>query len=267
MCERQSKARQLSEPVDYILDGRGVAHITLNRPHRLNAITASLVSGLVAALRTAESDGARVVTLRGAGTSFCAGHDLREPQEPYTFERGDHLQDVTRCMRALPAPVLSVVQGYAIGGGFEFALASDLIVAADSSQFQFPEVDVGLSATGGATALLPRIVGPIRAKRLMLLGERVSAGEALALGLITMAVPDDELDQTIEGIIDRLLKKSGSSLTLAKRAIDIGSDGTLEASLAVEVDHLVRLSSSEEAAVAAERFRASASAKGSGGSA
>jgi enoyl-CoA hydratase/carnithine racemase len=254
------RADSMSEPVDYRCAAE-VAWVTLNRPHRLNAITEGLVAGLVDALRQAGDDGARVIVLRGAGTSFCAGHDLRERQPPYTFERADQLQAVTRAMRDLAAPVIAAVQGYAIGGGFEFVLASDIVIAADSAQFQSPEVDVGLSATGGATMLLPRAVGPIRAKRLMLLGDRISAQEAHDLGLVTVLVPTSELDECIEALVGRLLGKPIDALMLATRAIDRGLDSTLEEALALEVDHLVRLSSSDDALAAAERFRASGSTR------
>ena len=252
-------AAPLSEPVDYRY-GSEIARITLNRPHRLNAITAGLVLGLVEALRRAKADEVRVVVLRGAGSSFCAGHDLREPQPPYTTERGNQLQDVTRAIRDLPAPVIAAVHGYAIGGGFEFALASDVVVATESAQFQCPEVDVGLGATGGATTLLPRLVGPLRAKRLMLLGDRIGAREAHHLGLVTAVIPDAELDEHVEGLVERIVAKPSNALGLAKRAIDLSVDHTLEQALDLEVAHLVRLSPSDDAAAAAVRFRASGSA-------
>ena len=192
----------LQEPVDYRVDERGVARITLNRPHRLNAINAALVDGLVAALRQAADDEARVVVLTGAGTSFCAGHDLREPHAAYTRERADALQEVTRLMRALPGVVVAAVRGYAVGGGAEFAMGADLVVATVSARFQFPEVAVGLSATGGSTSLLPRLVGLAQAKRLMLLGDRIDGVEAERLGLVTWAVPDDDLDARVEELVD-----------------------------------------------------------------
>jgi enoyl-CoA hydratase/carnithine racemase len=257
---RRTGITPLTEPVDYHL-AADVAWITLNRPHRLNAITEGLVLGLVASLRRARTDSARAVVLQGAGSSFCAGHDLQETQPPYTSDRGNQLQDVTRAIRELPAPVIAAVHGYAIGGGFEFALASDIVVAADSAQFQCPEVDVGLGATGGATALLPRLVGPIRAKRLMLLGDRIGAAEAHDLGLVTVVVPSEEWNTHVESFVGRILAKPYDALTLAKQAIDLGIDHSLEQALALEVDNLVRLSSSADAASAAERFRATRSGR------
>jgi 2-(1,2-epoxy-1,2-dihydrophenyl)acetyl-CoA isomerase len=248
--------QNLAEPVDYRF-ADDVARVTLNRPHRLNAITEDLVLGLVGALRTAATDQARVVILRGAGTSFCAGHDLRERHEPYDRERANELQNVTRAVRDLTAPVIAAVHGYAIGGGFEFALASDVVIAADSAQFQSPEVDVGLGATGGATGLLPRLVGPIRAKRLMLLGDRITAQEAYDLGLVTTVVAGHQFEDYVEDLVDRLLGKPAEALTMAKRAIDVGLQASLEDTFSLEVEHLVQLSSSPAARAAAERFRAS----------
>ncbi len=244
----------LQEPVDYRVDERGAASITLNRPHRLNAINAALVDGLVAALRQAAEDEVRVVVLAGAGTSFCAGHDLREPQGGYTRERADGLQEVTRLMRALPAVVVAAVRGYAVGGGAEFALGADLVVATESARFTFPEVSVGLSATGGSTALVPRLVGLAQAKRLMLLGEPLDGVEAKRIGLIAWAVPDSELEATLDSLVDRLVGQGRTALALAKRALDVGLDNDFEAQLQLEIDHVVTASATDEAAAAAERF-------------
>ncbi len=246
----------LQEPVDYRVDERGVARITLNRPHRLNAINAALIEGLVAALRQAADDEARVVVLAGAGTSFCAGHDLREPHAAYTRERADGLQDVTRLMRAFPGVVVAAVRGYAVGGGVEFAMGADLVVATKSAGFKFPEVAVGLSATGGSTSLLPRLVGLAQAKRLMLLGEPIDGVEAERIGLVTWAVPDAELDTRVEELIERLVGQGRTALGLAKRAVDAGLDNDFEAQLQLEVDHLLIASATEDAAAAAEGFSA-----------
>ncbi len=244
----------LQEPVDYRIDERGVARITLNRPHRLNAINAALVDGLVTALRKATDDEARLVVLTGAGTSFCAGHDLREPHVGFARERADGLQDVTRLMRAFPGVVIAAVRGYAVGGGAEFTMGADLVLATESAGFKFPEVAVGLSATGGSTSLLPRLVGLAQAKRLMLLGDPIDGVEAARIGLVTWAVPDEELDARVESLVEQLLERGRTALGLAKRAVDAGLDNDFEAQLQLEVDHLLIAGATEEAAAAAEGF-------------
>ncbi len=247
----------LRSPVDYRIDSAGVARITLNRPHRLNAITDALVYGLVDALSAASRDDARAVVMRGNGRAFCAGQDLLEQDDgPGSRSHGEALQDVTRGIRRLGAPVIAAVHGYALGGGFEFVLASDLVVAARGAVFGFPEVGVGLSVTGGLTMLLPRLVGPLRAKQLLLLGERLDAAQALELGLVNWVVDDGEVDRQADDVVKRMLDKPRASVALAKKALDLGLDNTLEAQLEAEVAHLMLTGRSVEARAAALAFRA-----------
>ncbi len=195
--------------------------------------------------------------MRGQGRAFCAGQDLLEQDDgPGSRSHGEALQDVTRGIRRLSAPVIAAVHGYALGGGFEFVLASDLVVAARGAVFGFPEVGVGLSVTGGVTMLLPRLVGPLRAKQLLLLGEHLDATQALQLGLVNWVVNDGEVDRHVDDVVKRLLDKPRASVALAKKALDIGLDNTLEAQLEAEVAHLMLTGRSEEARAAALAFRA-----------
>ena len=133
-------------------------------------MTAALVDELVAALDPRREE-ASVIVLAGRGRAFCAGHDLKEP-EPVetpvqTRVRLEGIQEVTRLMPPFPGPVVAAVHGYALGAGCEFALACDVVVAAEDAQFGFPEVSVGLSVTGGISRLLPVLVGWARAKELL----------------------------------------------------------------------------------------------------
>jgi 2-(1,2-epoxy-1,2-dihydrophenyl)acetyl-CoA isomerase len=225
--------------VDYEL-GESVAHIYLNRPHRLNAVVPELTAGLVSALERAGHDGARVVILAGRGRAFCSGHDLKEPSPAEslltTRLRVDGIQDVTRQIRRFPGPVIAAVHGYALGAGCEFALGCDLVVAAEDAQFGFPEVSVGLSVTGGISRLLPLLVGPVRAKELLLLGDRFGAARALELGLVNFVAPAGEHEQVAAGLADRLREQPAFSLALAKQTLDRGADCGLEAAMAAEVD-------------------------------
>jgi 2-(1,2-epoxy-1,2-dihydrophenyl)acetyl-CoA isomerase len=225
--------------VDYELR-ESVAHIYLNRPHRLNAVVPELTSELVAALARAGNDGARVVVLAGRGRAFCSGHDLKEPAPAEalltTRIRVDGIQDVTRQIRRFPGPVIAAVHGYALGAGCEFALGCDLVVAAEDAQFGFPEVSVGLSVTGGISRLLPLLVGPVRAKELVLLGERIGATRALDLGLINVVAPAGEHEQVAADMASRLREQPAFALTLAKQALDRGADCALEEAMAAEVD-------------------------------
>ncbi len=225
--------------VDYELD-QSIARIYLNRPHRLNAVVPELTARLTAALQQAGDDGARVVVLAGRGRAFCSGHDLKEPIESesvlVTRRRVDSIQDVTRAIRRFPGPVIAAVHGYALGAGCEFALGCDLVVAAEDAQFGFPEVSVGLSVTGGISRLLPLLVGPVRAKELLLLGERFGAARALQLGLVNQVAVAGQHEQAAAVIAARLRDQPRLALALAKQALDRGADCALEEAMAAEVD-------------------------------
>jgi len=237
---RSPGTREDSEvAVDYELS-ESVARVYLNRPHRLNAVVPELTAGLVAALARAGQDGARVVVLAGRGRAFCSGHDLKEQLPPETVLatrlRVEQIQDVTRAIRRFPGPVVAAVHGYALGAGCEFALGCDLVVAAEDAQFGFPEVSVGLSVTGGISRLLPLLVGPVRAKELLLLGERFGATRALELGLVNQVAVAGQHEQAAAVLAARLRDQPRLALALAKQAIDRGADCALEEAMAAEVD-------------------------------
>jgi 2-(1,2-epoxy-1,2-dihydrophenyl)acetyl-CoA isomerase len=231
----------------------GVALISLNRPHRLNAVTPALVDDLLSALDGAAR--ARAVVLTGNGRAFCAGHDLKEQPEG-ADDRGrlERIQLVTRRIRALPAPVIAAVHGYAIGAGAEFALGCDLVVAADDAVFGFPEAGLGLSVTGGASRLLPLLVGPLKAKELLLLGERIDAATARDLGLVNAVTPQDRLTDHALAWARSIADKPAYSVSLAKRALDAGIDSALANALELEVSHALVTAAAPEATESAARF-------------
>lgn len=230
----------------------GIARIWLNRPERLNAVAPTLVDDLLAALDRVAGSGAGAVVLAGRGRAFCAGHDLKEPTpEGDSRARLERLQDVTRRLRALPQPVIAAVHGYAIGAGAEFALGCDLILAAEDAVFAFPEAGLGLSVTGAASRLLPLLVGPLKAKELVLLGERVDAAAALRLGLVNAVVPD--VHEAATAWARRISGHPASAVALAKRALDAGID--LASALELEVSHALITEHTPEVARSAEAFR------------
>ncbi|GAA4536884.1 enoyl-CoA hydratase/isomerase family protein [Amycolatopsis samaneae] len=237
----------------------GIAQIRLNRPERLNAVAPALVDDLLTTLDDVARGDARVVVLSGNGRAFCAGHDLKEPApEGDSRARLDRLQDVTRRLRALRQPVLAAVHGYAIGAGAEFALGCDLILAAEDAVFRFPEVSLGLSVTGAASRLLPLLVGPLKAKELLLLGERVSGTEAHALGLVNAVFPADELaDHALEWAA-KIAAHPAEAATMAKRVLDSGVDNALEAALELEVSHALITEHSAAVLASTEAFRSRA---------
>ncbi|MCW2759100.1 MAG: paaF 1 [Nocardioidaceae bacterium] len=242
--------QQSSPPtVAYAVDG-AVATIHLDRPDRLNAVNVALVDDLLTALRRAADEGARVVVLSGRGRAFCAGHDLKEELPPESVEqttaRLELIQDVTRLIRAYDGIVVAAVHGYALGAGAEFALACDLVVADEDATFGFPEVEVGLSVTGGVSRLLIPLVGLARAKDLMLLGERISGLRAAEIGLVARTAPPGRHEEVALELAARLASRPPTSLTLAKRVLDTGLDATIDEALAAEVHNAVITSTTGE---------------------
>lgn len=222
------------------IDAR-VAVITLNRPDRLNAVNDQLVEALLAALSEVEAGDCAAVVLTGRGRAFCSGHDLKEPRGDADglLRRLEHLQDVTRRLRGLPIPVIAAVHGHAVGAGAEFALGCDLVVAAEGTRFRFPEVGLGLSVTGGVTKLLPLLVGPLKAKELLLLGEPIDAHEASRLGLVNRVVPESQLMDAATEWARRLASQPPVPTALAKAALDSGIDAAFEASIKLEISHAI----------------------------
>ena len=210
--------------------------VRLNRPTRRNAINPALANGLLVALRAAEADPAvRAIVLAGEGPAFCAGLDLRfaaECDEPAMRDLVQSQQAIARVLLTGGKPVVAAVHGYAVGGGFETALAADVVVAADTIQAWFPEADKGLFITGGITLLLPRLVGLAKARELALLGHRQGAAALLELGLVHQVVRPDSLHQAAIVLAHELAAKPAAGGL--KRALNRFSLGELDAALAYE---------------------------------
>jgi 2-(1,2-epoxy-1,2-dihydrophenyl)acetyl-CoA isomerase len=251
------------ETVDYERDGE-VALVALARPDRLNAVNPQLVEDLCAALERATRDGVGAAVLAGRGRAFCAGHDLRHAEPAVTEaeqrRRLERIQDVTRSIRQAPYPIVTAVQGYALGAGCEFALAADLVVAAEDAIFGFPEVEVGLSVTGGISHLLPLALGVAKAKQLVLLGERFAAADGLRWGLVNWVVPERDLMAKALEVAGELAGRPRHAMALAKACLDRGPQVDLETALELEIASALTTRQSPEAQQAAEAFRARARA-------
>lgn len=240
-------------------EGHGdVAVITLNRPECLNAVNDALVSGLCDALGRASDEAAGAVVLAGEGRSFCAGHDLKQAPESVAgttaMVRLQRLAEVTRRILQLPVPVLAAVKGYALGAGCEFALCCDLVLAEPDAVFGFPEVEVGLAVTGGVTRLLPLLVGRAKANELVFLGSRISATQAVRLGIVN-AVTEDALEQAMDWA-KQLAGRPKLALAIAKSCLAAGLTGDLESAFAHETAASLALLNTADARAAAEAFRA-----------
>jgi enoyl-CoA hydratase len=237
------------ESVLYRREGK-VGIITFNRPHRLNAINGDLLDDFIKQLIIAREDEEAVtVVMTGTGSSFCAGEDLKETSAGKSFEQWvretDRLQDIQRLTLRLNKPLIASVNGYALGGGLEFALSADIRIAAQDAKFGFPETGVGLTVTQAGTKLISQIVGLGKAKELIFTGEFIDAEEALRIGLVNKVVPNEMLmGETLE-MCRKIGERSSLSLRLSRIAIDQGLHSSFEQILEIEADHLLICGSSE----------------------
>ena len=216
-----------------------VSVVTLNRPQRLNAIGGHLLADLHDALQRAQQDpDTRVMLLTGAGRAFCAGDDLKEfgeqTQSPETVVRVcEDIQRITRDLMFGPKLVVGAVHGYAVGGGFEWVLNCDLVVAAEDLVCFFPEMQLGHFVTGGVTHLLPQALGHQRAMELIVLGERLGAQRLQALGLVNRVVPREELLPAALAVARQVAERSSLATGLLKKAMT-GQQEALAAALVTE---------------------------------
>jgi len=228
-----------------------VGIITFNRPHRLNAINDALLKGFIHQLRTAQKDPEVLsVIVTGAGRAFCAGEDLKETSSGKSFEQWtievDALQEVQRVILGLGKPLIAAINGYAVGGGLEFALSSDIRIAAEDAMFGFPETSVGLTVTTAGTKLITQIVGLGKAKELILTGRFVDAREALEIGLVNQVVAAEALlDQAME-MCRSINQRSPLAVKLSRIAIDQGLHASFEQILELEASHLLTCINSNE---------------------
>lgn len=221
--------------------GGGLFRLTLNRPDRLNAFTLTMHAELQAALDQAEAEGARALLLTGAGRAFCSGQDLSERRgvaDPSTpapdLEAGlkARFNPLIARMRALPFPTVAAVNGIAAGAGVGFALACDIVIAAESAAFLMAFARIGLAPDAGSSFFIPRLVGRARATAMMLLAEPIPSAQAAEWGLIWRAVPDEALAAEAEAIALRL----AAGPTRSFRAIRALVDGAAGSDLAAQLD-------------------------------
>jgi 2-(1,2-epoxy-1,2-dihydrophenyl)acetyl-CoA isomerase len=213
----------------------GVVTLTLNRPERHNGITRDLVDEAIAALHAVAADHRdRTLVITGAERSFCSGMDLAEPlsPDPLTFMR--RVGEFCRVLHELPIPTLAKVRGYAIGFGANLALCADLVLAADDAVFGEVFAARGVALDGAGSWLLPRLIGPQKAKELAFFGGKVSGAEAAALGLINRAVPGDELDKLVDDWATRLAAGPRRALSMIKAELNQSYERSFSAAVEVE---------------------------------
>jgi enoyl-CoA hydratase/carnithine racemase len=217
-------------------DDGGIAILTLNRAEALNAVSPPVFVELRAHLDSIAKavDTVGCVILRGAGRSFCAGNDLKAIMAGERAPEPHYQADTLQAIEDLPQPVIAAVQGHCYTGGLELALACDLLIAAESARFADTHGRWGMTPTWGMSQRLPRRIGPLLAKELMLSGRTVEGREAAAIGLANRCVPDAELESSTLELAKQIVANSWHTLRADKKLVNQGQDFGLEQGLAYE---------------------------------
>jgi enoyl-CoA hydratase len=211
-----------------------VAVITLNRPKQLNALNQAVIGELDAALdELAADDAVRAIIITGSGDrAFAAGADIGELAQMESATQGRLMAGrshaLGRKMADLPKPIIAAINGFALGGGLELALACDFRLASETAQVGLPEVTLGILPGWGGTQRLPRLIGPGMAKLLMMTGERVDAAEALRIGIVERVYPQAELLDAARQLAQKLAGLPPLSIAAIKQAVNRGLNMTLD---------------------------------------
>jgi enoyl-CoA hydratase/carnithine racemase len=218
--------------------GEGLAILTLNRPEAMNALSRTLRAEIVQAFTALRHDSeVGVVILTGAGRAFCAGMDLKELGSTKTTLHNDTVggeSDIIQAMTSFDRPIIGAINGFAITGGFELALACDVLIASTAAKFADTHARVGVMPGWGLSQKLPRIIGPYRAKELSLTGNFLPAEQAVAWGLVNRVVEPEELLPTCRSLAKDMLSCVPEMLRNMKRVIDEGFATTLSEGLKIE---------------------------------
>lgn len=216
-----------------------LAYITLNRPEKYNSVNQELAFAIQAALDDCAGDKAiRAIVLSGTGKAFCAGQDLGEIVDPNGPPLDDivskHYNPIVMKIRDIEVPVIAAVNGVAAGAGANIALACDVVIAKESASFLQAFSKIGLIPDSGGTYTLPRLIGQARASALMMLGEKIPANEAMEMGMIYKAVPDEEYEEYVAKIAGKLANMPTKGLAYTKKLLNLSAVNNMEDQLALE---------------------------------
>ena len=239
----------------------GIGWIRFNRPEVLNAFDPGECRALVDTLRQASEDKAvKAIIISSVGDVFCAGDDLKVALEEYPLIKSgkihpilDIIEDITESLQEIPRiirkankVVIAAVRGYAVGGGFEIAIDCDMIVAADNATFGFPEANAGMTITGGASKLLPMIVGLNKARELVLTGEFIDAAEGHRIGLVNRLVPLGEEEAEAERLARVIMSRAPLAVMQHKRLLQQSTEADFETALNLEKQTIATLIYTED---------------------
>jgi len=229
----------------------GIATITINRPAVLNAMNVETVQEILSRLEDAEKDeNVKVIVITGAGEkAFCTGLDLKSVQNLSVIKGVETLrtgQKLTLAIEELGKPVIAAINGYALGGGLELAMACDIRIASETARVGQTELNVGLIPGWGGTQRLPRFVGKGIAKELMFTGKMIDAKTAERIGLVNMVVPPENLKSAVEGFCKEVMGKSPIAIKLVKELINNSTEIDQRIGLIHEAEAVGVLSSTED---------------------
>jgi len=238
---------------------QGIAVIKLNRPEVLNAMNKQLWVDFQSALEDARNDSdVKVLVVTGEGRAFSTGADLKESKtrslEAYR-EYLEELQEASRKIIRFEKPTIAAINGYAIGSGYELALACDIRIAAEEAQIGSPEAKVTSSVTGGAFRLVQDLIGPGKAKELLFTGEYIDGKEAQRIGLINKTVPLEQLDTEVKDMARKIAANSAISLKMIKKGLLMArGEVSLEALMDFEIEACLTCVSTRERQASLKEF-------------
>lgn len=237
------------EFLTFVVAGR-IATITVNRPDKLNALNAGTIGELGLAINEAlNRDDVGGVLLTGAGRAFIAGADISELEGQSVLAattRSRRGQDIFRRFETSPKPTIAVINGFALGGGCELAMACHMRIASESAKLGQPEVKLGIVPGYGGTQRLPRLVGRGAAMRLLLTGDMINAAEALRIGLVDQVVAPEALLETATAVMNAMLANAPLALAGCIEAVDRGAPLSLDEGCRIESDFFGILSSTSD---------------------
>lgn len=229
----------------------GIALIKLNRPQVLNAMNKQLWLDFQKALADAKEDLAiKVVIITGEGRAFSTGADLKESKQRSLEDYRDYLealQETSRQIIRFEKPTIAAINGYAVGSGYELALACDIRIASQDAQIGSPEAKVTSSVTGGAFRLVQDLIGPGKAKELLFTGEYIDGKEAARIGLVNYALPLEQLMEQTMAMAQKIAANSAFSLKMIKRGLNLAlGETSLEALMDFEIEACLACVSTKE---------------------
>ena len=248
-----------SEPLVFSTVSNKVARVVMNRPGAMNAMSRGMITELRQALERAQRDpDVSIIVLTGAGGNFCAGDDLKEAEEQAAEDFLALILDLQRLTRLLllgEKPTIAAIDGYAVGGGFELALACDFRVATTQARMGCVEARVGMVITGGTSVLLPHLVGQGVAREIILLADIFEASVAQRMGLLHRLVEPERLDAEVQALNGKMLSRAPSSLRESKQLLNRPLEAALERAFQNEIEAIMRCFGTSDAHEATMAFR------------